>query len=160
MVNKQMRQLRIAPHILLAPHPSASLAIQLLNQMCYQKGAGITLWSIPGANVGLEREVWLELNGLQWLPWAFSPHPPIKLEKHHHSRDKASPVILPHMRSILGPASCLSHHQGSHLLNYLLSPECSIKPGFRQKLQQMKLRQALFQNSKIGHIHTLCDPGV
>lgn len=40
-VNKQMRQPRIAPHVLLVPYPSAALATQLLGQMCYQKGAGV-----------------------------------------------------------------------------------------------------------------------
>lgn len=69
MVNKQMRQLRITPYILSAPHPSAALATRLLGQMHYQKGAGFTTVRLPGHGCGHQNtEVWLELNGLHWLP--------------------------------------------------------------------------------------------
>lgn len=59
------------PHFFSPLHAPTFLATQLLGQMCDQKGAGFTAVKLPRHGHGgyWNTEVWLELNGLHWLPW-------------------------------------------------------------------------------------------
>lgn len=51
------------------PKSSIFLATQLLGQMWHQKGAGFTTVRLPRHGCGYWNiDVWLELNGLHWLP--------------------------------------------------------------------------------------------
>ena len=69
------------PHSVSLPNSSISLATQLLGQMWHQKGAGFTAVRLPGHGCGYWNiDVWLELNGLHWLPLVLF-FPSMKLEK-------------------------------------------------------------------------------